>query len=675
MATDASGGYILVLPAGPVNIEVIPPRHSGFRVSLDVETDRTFDVSLRDGESVTVRAGEDALSPDPATQGFARTELVNANPGRPGVPFSIPGFPAETASGGIKAPQYFAPGIAGDHGEPIAQYFQIGSFLFQNNLTANAHGNGYSDPNLVIPATVGGVLVDNGAYNARYGDHSINLAVTYDINERMPRFLQATTDGRDGALAAGWSPRDDTKREWLAAEVLFGNGFLKRAEERQQYKLNALRTWTPGAHELTAYAAGYYGFSRIPGLIPLNTSVLSESIDLRQLDLTHTAIALLADRWQLSKKRTLTTGAYFRTYSLKLQSNFGDGLIRQSEFRTVAGGNGTYTQPLGSRWLLLTGLDLRRDAPRALNLAHADSTGTFQLITSNDLTITDVGPFAAVSGTLFPRLQLYAGVRRDQILFRNIDRLQPGDSFHAVPGVTSPKVNLTFGRPDAAYLPQLAVSYGQAFHANDPRIGSGNGRGDLVIKAREFQMFAAKQLFGTEFRLTLAHITNAAELAKIDPDTGLQQDVGPSLNRYITLAAKRRLSRGLVQLSWSQADARDQQLGSPVPEAPRTIVDGVGELSQLPWGLAGQLEYEYVKAKPLGNGVTGVPLEEIRFGLTRDFLDGRWQVSLDGQRNSGYTGQTLETLAVGREPVPFERPVGIPVRSYAAVTAKYTFGR
>jgi hypothetical protein len=55
-------------------------------------------------------------------------QVLDANPGRPGAPISIPGYPIETASGGIKAPQYFAPGVAGDHGEPIAQFYQIGDF-------------------------------------------------------------------------------------------------------------------------------------------------------------------------------------------------------------------------------------------------------------------------------------------------------------------------------------------------------------------------------------------------------------------------------------------------------------------------------------------------------------------------------------------------------------------
>jgi Carboxypeptidase regulatory-like domain len=98
-------------------------------------------------ESVTVTAdvnGSDVLSPDPGEKVFVRQDLLDANPGRPGAPVSIPGYPIETASSGIKAPQYFAPGVAGDHGEPIAQYVAVGSYLVPNNLSANAHGNGYS---------------------------------------------------------------------------------------------------------------------------------------------------------------------------------------------------------------------------------------------------------------------------------------------------------------------------------------------------------------------------------------------------------------------------------------------------------------------------------------------------------------------------------------------------
>jgi hypothetical protein len=104
-----------------------------------------------------------------------------------------------------------------------------------------------------------------------------------------------------------------------------------------------------GQHQLAAFGAAYYGFSRIPGLIPLDVPVPGETIDNRQADSTHTTIGLLTDQWQISDKQLLTTGGYFRTYSLNLKSNFGDGLIQQSEFRTVAGGSVVVTK-LKSAW-------------------------------------------------------------------------------------------------------------------------------------------------------------------------------------------------------------------------------------------------------------------------------------------------------------------------------------
>jgi hypothetical protein len=70
-------------------------------------------------QSITVVASAPSLlTPDPAQSIVIHDQVLDANPSRPGAPISIPGLPIETASGGIKAPQYFAPGVAGDHGEP-----------------------------------------------------------------------------------------------------------------------------------------------------------------------------------------------------------------------------------------------------------------------------------------------------------------------------------------------------------------------------------------------------------------------------------------------------------------------------------------------------------------------------------------------------------------------------
>jgi hypothetical protein len=42
---------------------------------------------------------------------------------------------------------------------------------------------------------------------------------------------------------------------------------------------------------------------------------------------------------------------------------------------------------------------------------------------------------------------------------------------------------------------------------------------------------------------------------------------------------------------------------------------------------------------------------------------------------AGYTGQTLETLALPADPAPFERIVGVPLNSYISVTCIYNFRR
>ncbi len=213
-----------------------------------------FDRIASRSEMVTVTTdvkNPDIQNPDPAQRILIRDEILDANPGRPGAPVSIPGLPIESASGGIKAPQYFAPGVTGDHGEPIATFIQVGSFLMPNNLSANAHGNGYSAPNLMVPAIIESVQTDGGAFNVREGNHSVDLAATCAIRPSLEPFATLTADYRDVDVSAGW--------KWLAIQASFGNGFLDTLEHRQQYKINALKGWDLGAHKLTALFIGYSG--------------------------------------------------------------------------------------------------------------------------------------------------------------------------------------------------------------------------------------------------------------------------------------------------------------------------------------------------------------------------------------------------------------------------------
>ncbi len=179
--------------------------------------------------------------------------------------------------------------------------------------------------------------------------------------------------------------------------------------------------------------------------IPLFTPVPDDTLDSRQKDLTHTILAVATETWQPSGRQALTLAAYARTYSLALDSNFGLGLIAQSEFRTVGGGNATYTRKFGRRLEALAGMDYRRDAPRALDLAKADAEGRLQLATSNDLTVTDYGPFAALEGDLGHSFHAYAGARRDAIQFRRHRQAETGKLVHPNPRCVEPQGNTHLG--------------------------------------------------------------------------------------------------------------------------------------------------------------------------------------------------------------------------------------
>jgi Carboxypeptidase regulatory-like domain len=646
-------------------------------------------------ENVTVTADvnqTDVLSPDPGEKVFVRQDLLDANPGRPGAPVSIPGYPIETASGGIKAPQYFAPGVAGDHGEPIAQYIAVGSYLLPNNLSANAHGNGYADPNILIPEVIESVEVEGGAFNVREGNHSVNLSATYGLRSHLDPLLTVTGDYRDLDVVTGLSP---TPNSWMAFSASYGNGFLARLEHRQQYKFNGGRTFNVGDHRLTMFGIGYYGVSYVPGLVPIfafnaNDNAFhnyGDTIDPRQHDQTHTALAALNDVWKISNSQQLQLSGFFRTYNLSLFSDFGQGLIRQSEFRTVAGGSANYVNKIGEYLSLLGGFDYEREAPRRDDLdryglidsSNPSNYGSFMAVDGNNVTLGSYTPYVAAEGALSHYFRYYLGWRRDGIDFDNDDLLNPQNSFHRWAGVNSPKATISFLPKEAWYVPLVSLSFGQSFFTEDPRIGMGTTGGSPVAIAHSYQLVASKSIRKTDVKLTLGHVTSSAELDKIDPDTGLPFDEGPSRLRFLTVALRRNFNQGSLLATFSKADARDLDTGAPTPEAPRTLFDLLGTYQKLPFHLQVRGELEYVGSKPLGTGClpdsdaecTGVPMKELRGAVVRPFIDGRLTAGVNFLIASGYTGQTTENFF----PSDIQEVVGVRIPSYASIALTYRFGR
>ncbi len=676
-------------------------------------------------ESVSVTADVDdfdVLSPDPAMKVFASEDLLDANPGRPGAPISIPGYPIETASSGIKAPQYFAPGVAGDHGEPIAQYMQVGSYLVPNNLSANAHGNGYSDPNVYIANAIESVQVDGGAYNVREGNHALNLAAIYGLRSHLDPFFTLTGDYRDITATAGMSP---SANSWFAMEGSFGNGFLDRLEHRKQFKFNGGRVFHAGDHTLTLFGIAYLGYGYVAGLRPMygfnsidaaGWKEYPDTIDPRQKDQTHTALVALNDVWKLDDHQELQLSGFFRTYNLSLFSDFGLGLIRQSEFRTVAGGSAAYENKITKNFTLLAGTDYEREAPRRDDLDHynffnpsvPNYYGPFIKIDGNNVTIVPVTPYVAGEGDLSKYVHYYLGWRRDEININNHDLITPANSWSKWVGVNSPKATVTIVPEESWYVPMIAFSFGKSFFTEDPREGTplnGPTTVEPVETARSYQLVASKTFNKTDVKLTLGHETQTAEYGKIDPDQGLQFDLGPGRIRFLALTLRQSIPHGSLQATFEQADARllDVPTSSITPEAPRLIGDLTGTYQKLPFHLQAKGEFEYVGRKVVGTSCDvsqpltggtgyclGVPNKEFRLAVARPFMEGRINVGVNMMIASGWTGQTTENFAaasvygpgkvgIGADGLipadPVNEVVGVRIPSYASVTLTYRFRR
>lgn len=724
-STDADGKFVFPdVSAGDYTISANAQAYGEAQKVLHVTEGQALTIDLQfvrltsRTETVTVTADVkdiDVMAPDPAVKVFASEDLLDANPGRPGPPVSIPGYPIETASSGIKAPQYFAPGVAGDHGEPIAQFIHVGSYLVPNNLSANAHGNGYTDPNIYIANVIESVEVDGGAFNVREGNHALNLATTYALRSHLHPFLTLTSDDRDITATTGFSP---SQHSWIAAEVSYGNGFLDRLEHRKQVKISGGDVFTTGNHTVALFGIGYYGFSYVAGLHPIygfNSVDLAngwrefpDTIDPRQKDQTHTALMALNDVWNLGNDQQLQLSGFLRTYNLSLYSNFGDGLIRQSEFRTVSGASAAYTKKLSKKLTVLAGTDYEREAPRRDDLdhynffdpAHPTHYGPFTKVDGSNITIAPITPYIAGEGELSKYFRYYLGWRRDEVSINNTDLVTPANSWNKLTGVNSPKTTVTFFPEESWYVPEVAFSFGKSYFTEDPRIGSAVQQSPArapeavhpVERATAYQLVLSKTIRKTDLKVTLGKERQTAEYGKIDPDTGLQFDQGPGRVRYMAVTLRQNLHNGSLQASWEEADARELDSGQQTPEAPRRIGDFSWSYQKLPLHLHAKGEFEYVGRKVVGNACDennlnsycyGVPNKEFRLALARPFLEGKINIGLNMMIATGHTGQTTENFAtdyrpgyVGPLPVPgnpIAEVVGVRIPSYASVSFTYRF--
>ena len=107
---------------------------------------------------------------------------------------AVPGLIVTQHSGEGKANQYFLRGVNLDHGTDLR--ITVDGMLV--NEHTNAHGQGYSDTNFMIPELISDMQYRKGPYYAEYGDFSSVGAIDINYVDTLKQGIASQTVGTGG---------------------------------------------------------------------------------------------------------------------------------------------------------------------------------------------------------------------------------------------------------------------------------------------------------------------------------------------------------------------------------------------------------------------------------------------------------------------------------------------
>ena len=420
-----------------------------------------------------------------ASQGMVGAELLRARAlSRPAeVLEHIPGMVVTQHSGEGKANQYFLRGMNLDHGTDFATTLD-GVPL---NLPTHAHGQGYSDLNLLIPELVSRIDYRKGPYFASEGDFSSAGSAHIVYRTRLERPLASLTLGQRGhvrALAAESREVAEGVTLLSALERLNNDGPWTVPEALR--KTNALLTLSGGSaregwrSSLSAYAARWNATDQVPQrLIDAGSHQgrpFGRFDSLDPSDGARTQRTSLSASWHEASDFAFTrVQAYAIRYDLALYSNFTYQLERasdqfaQTDQRTVLGGQaerrwlGDLGEGLG--WQNTLGVQLRQDRIR-VGLFDTASRQTMATVRDDSVVQQLWGLYGENEVGWSPWLRSVLGLRADQFRAQVNSHSQPLNSGAVSAFRVSPKASLIFGPWQKT---EFFVNVGRGFHSNDAR--------------------------------------------------------------------------------------------------------------------------------------------------------------------------------------------------------------
>lgn len=513
MRGDRRGGRLRVVALSSCALSMLAAAGAAH---ADPAADRPTAIQPKTMSEVVVTAGRPDLLGEAvsASQGtVTRTEVQLRPIFRVGQLLeTVPGLVVTIHSGEGKANQYLLRGFNLDHGTAFASFIDA----MPVNRPTNAHGQGYSDQNFLIPQVVGGLDYTKGPYYAAVGDFgavgSAHVRLADDLPDEASVTLGTLKD--EAAYLGGTYHLSDETRVWGALEADHLDGVWSPREDFN--KINAAARFSHGSaadgYSLTAmyYASGGRLMTDQP-LRAVDEGIISRFGTLDPSDASRSSRVSLSGHYGAGGDRwTLSADAYAIRSTMTLWNDFTHFLFddvngdqeQQDETRTTLGGAVSVTrgaQVFGLDTDTTLGLQERYDrifidrrhtlargvldycdlalpgepAPQTLPApadAHATDLATpFAAVggacNADRVTLSDLGLYVENTTHWTSWLRTVAGLR-EEVYWASDKSLTTGFSGSGSETLLQPKGSLIVG---PWWKTELYVSAGRGFHSDDVR--------------------------------------------------------------------------------------------------------------------------------------------------------------------------------------------------------------
>ena len=523
---------------------------------------------------------------------------------------TIPGVIVTQHAGGGKANQYFLRGFNLDHGTDLATWLDG----MPVNMRTHAHGQGYTDLNILIPELVREVGYKKGPYFADEGDFASAGAFRIRMFDVLPQSQLSLGGGTLGYARAFYASSPEFAGGHLlhAIEMEHTDGPWKNPDDFQ--KLNLVLRYSRGddtnGWSLTAmsYNGSWDSSDQAPRRAFDHGLGRYDSLDDTTGGDSHRH-SLLWD-WRSGDSHTKThASAYASYYDLDLFSNFTyflDDPVRGDQFeqhdrRVTIGGqiDQSWKHTLFAQASETTiGLQLRHDDIRN-GLYHTQETNRIGTTRSDHTRETSAGIFAQNETRWTPWFRTVAGVRGDWFHF-DVENGTGANSGSDEAFIASPKLSLIFGpwRKTEFY-----VNGGFGFHSNDARgVTARTDAADPLVRTKGAEVGIRTTIIpGLQTSLSAWILDIDSELLFVG-DAGTTEAGRPSRRTGIELANFWKPTDWLTvdaDLAISRSRFRDDAPeGRNIPGSIKTVASvGISIHDVGPW--FGSLRYRYFGPREL----------------------------------------------------------------------------